>query len=156
MEPSIRILDIHEDIPLAILLLADPNEEEIYEYIRKGICFVIEIPTSSGPKIIGASVLVMSKRYHYEITNIAIDEHYQSQGYGKYLITHISEYVKEQKGSELMIGTANSSIMQLAFYQRYGFRMSYIEQGFFAKRYPEILYENGIPCRDRVVLIKAF
>ncbi len=52
----------------------------------------------------------------------------------------------------LEVCTGNSSIGQLALYQKCGFRMSGIERDFFIKHYHEPIFENGIQCRDRVRL----
>ncbi len=148
----IRMLDIHEEIPLVLLLLADPNEEKIYEYIRKGVCFVLEINTAEKTRIIGASVIVELENGTFEITNIAIDAPFQGKGYGRLLINHILNYIKQKEAKNLIIATANSSLMQLGFYQRCGFRMDHIEKDYFLEHYPEPMYENGIQSCDRIVL----
>jgi hypothetical protein len=53
-----------------------------------------------------------------------------------------------------IVGTGNSGIGQLAFYQKAGFRLWRIERDFFspARGYPEGIEENGIPLRDMVWL----
>lgn len=50
------------------------------------------------------------------------------------------------------IGTGNSSIDQLAFYQKCGFRIAAIDPDFFIRHYPEPIFENGIQCRDMIRL----
>lgn len=50
------------------------------------------------------------------------------------------------------VGTGNSSIGQLALYQKCGFRITGIDMDFFIKHYPEEIFENGIQCRDMVRL----
>jgi hypothetical protein len=51
-----------------------------------------------------------------------------------------------------VLGTGNSGIGQIAFYQKAGFRMWKIERDFFseARGYPPDLEENGIPLRDMI------
>jgi hypothetical protein len=51
----------------------------------------------------------------------------------------------------LWVGTGNSSLSQLALYQKCGFRIREIESGFF-ESYPEPIVENGIRCIDMVRL----
>ena len=51
----------------------------------------------------------------------------------------------------LDIGTGNSSLDQLALYQKLGFRITGIVADFFDD-YPEPFVENGIACRDMVRL----
>jgi hypothetical protein len=48
------------------------------------------------------------------------------------------------------VGTANSSIGNLAFYQRVGFRMDHVRKDYFSY-YREPRYENGIQIRDLLV-----
>ena len=52
----------------------------------------------------------------------------------------------------VIVGTSSSGIGQLAFYQKTGFRLSWIERDFFntTRGYPRDLAENGIPVRDMV------
>lgn len=54
----------------------------------------------------------------------------------------------------VVVGTANSSIGALAFYQKVGFRLSRIERDYFTaeRGYPDGLEEHGIPMRDMVWL----
>jgi hypothetical protein len=51
-----------------------------------------------------------------------------------------------------ILGTGNSGIGPLAFYQKAGFRLWRIERDFFSpeRGYPEGIEENGIPLRDMV------
>ena len=51
------------------------------------------------------------------------------------------------------MGTGNSSIDQIAFYQK-GFRMIGVEIGFFERNYNDKIYENGILCRDKIWFLK--
>lgn len=53
---------------------------------------------------------------------------------------------------ELMIGTGNSSINQLALYQKCGFRVIGVERDFFINNYDEPIFENGIQCVDMIRL----
>ncbi|QGQ45538.1 GNAT family N-acetyltransferase [Metabacillus sediminilitoris] len=50
------------------------------------------------------------------------------------------------------IGTGNSSIGQLAFYQKCGFRIIGVDLDFFIRHYPEEIFENGKHCRDMIRL----
>ncbi len=58
---------------------------------------------------------------------------------------------KESGAKILELGTGNSSLSQLALYQKCGFGMHSIETGFF-NSYPEPIFENGIRCIDMVRL----
>ncbi len=52
----------------------------------------------------------------------------------------------------VVVGTGNSGIGQLAYYQKAGFRLWRIERDFFGpdRGYPDGLEENGIATRDMV------
>jgi ribosomal protein S18 acetylase RimI-like enzyme len=52
----------------------------------------------------------------------------------------------------LEVGTGNSSIGQLALYQKCGFRITGIDYNYFIRHYDEPIFENGIPCRDMIRL----
>ncbi len=41
---------------------------------------------------------------------------------------------------------------QLAFYQRHGFRVTSIDRDFFARNYPEPIFEDGIQLFDMLRL----
>jgi ribosomal protein S18 acetylase RimI-like enzyme len=53
---------------------------------------------------------------------------------------------------QVIVGTANAAIGQLAYYQKAGFRLLRIDRDFFApaKGYPELMVDNGIRLRDMV------
>jgi len=87
----------------------------------------------------------------YELINIAVHERYQGKGIAKNLIMEIKSLAKKQGTLKLIVGTGNSSLSQLALYQRCGFRMSYVKTNYFAS-YPEPIFENGIRCIDMIVL----
>lgn len=50
----------------------------------------------------------------------------------------------------MLVGTANSSIGNLAFYQKCGFRLCGIRRDFFLS-YPQPIWENGIRALDMVM-----
>jgi len=85
-----------------------------------------------------------------EIINIAVRKDYQGKGIGKQLVNFAIQKAKEQKIKTLEIGTGNSSINQIAFYQKCGFRITGIDRDFFLRHYNEAIYENGIQCRDMI------
>ena len=59
--------------------------------------------------------------------------------------------LKTRVACAVEIRTSNSSLDQLALYQKLGFRITGIVAGFFDD-YPEPIVENGIACRDMVRL----
>ncbi|WP_410515210.1 GNAT family N-acetyltransferase [Paenibacillus sp. BR2-3] len=145
---KIRLLKASEDAPIELLLLADPSEEIIKEYLARGQCFVAHI----NEEIIGALVLIRTRPETVEIVNIAVREDFQGKGIGKKLIFNAMEKAKEQNAKTIEIGTGNSSIDQLMIYQKCGFRITGIDRDFFTRHYKEEIHENGIQCRDMIRL----
>ncbi|HEY8415097.1 MAG TPA: hypothetical protein VIK99_04920 [Thermaerobacter sp.] len=68
------------------------------------------------------------------------------------LIGHAIETARQQGYKTIEIGTGNSSIGQLALYQKFGFRITGIDRDFFVRRYRKPIWENGIQCRDMIRL----
>ncbi len=138
-------LDITDSM-MSLLLMADPDEREVKKYLKEAS---ILIAKDMG-ELIGIAVLV-TKNDKFELINIAVEEHCQGKGVAKLLIMDIMVLAKKMGAKELLVGTGNSSLSQLALYQKCGFRMSYIKTDFFVS-YPEPIYENGIHCLDMVIL----
>lgn len=147
----IRKLQPDEAPPMDLLLLADPSRKIIEAYLTRAECFVME----NQNQLIGAYVLLPTRPETIELVNIAVQEYFQNKGIGKQLIRHALERAKEQGFQTIEVGTGNSSMSQLAFYQKCGFRITGVDKDFFIEHYEEELMENGIPCRDMIRLSKS-
>jgi ribosomal protein S18 acetylase RimI-like enzyme len=144
----IRSLKNDEQPPWDLLLLADPSEELVSAYLNDSFFYVADLDNS----VVGIIVLFPKSKNIVEIMNIAVSEYMQGKGIGSKLIKHGIEAAKEDGYKTVEIGTGNSSISQLALYQKTGFRIIGIDQDFFVRHYPEPIYENGIQCRDMIRL----
>jgi len=138
-------LDITDSM-MSLLLIADPDEREVKKYL-KGASILI---AKDKGVLIGIAVLV-TENDKFELINIAVEESSQGKGVAKLLITDVMTLAKNMGAKQLFVGTGNSSLSQLALYQKCGFRMSSIKTDFFVS-YPDPIYENGIQCLDMVVL----
>jgi ribosomal protein S18 acetylase RimI-like enzyme len=145
---EIRILQKHEDPPMDLLLLADPSTSLIEKYIKESECVVALVEN----KIIGICALLQKDASTVEIVNIAVAAYMQDQGIGKQLVIHAKQRAQKNGFKRLEVGTGNSSISQLAFYQKCGFRITSIEFDYFINHYAEEIYENGIQCKDMIRL----
>lgn len=143
-----QIREMNEKPPMELLLLADPSRELVQEYIRRGTCFVAE----RNGQIIGVYVLLPTRPQTVELVNIAVMPSHQGKGIGKKLLKHAIQTAKSMGYKTMEVGTGNSSIVQLAFYQKCGFRMIGIDFDFFTRHYSEAIFENGIQCRDMIRL----
>lgn len=145
---DIRKLNISEKPPMELLLLADPSKEIIEEYINRGECFVAE----NEHRIVGVYVLLPTRPETVELMNVAVIENQHGSGIGKQLVKDAINVAKTKSYKTIEIGTGNSSIGQLALYQKCGFRIISVETDFFIRHYTEKIFENGIQCRDMIRL----
>ncbi len=145
---KIRKLLKHETPPFELLLLADPSRELVEQYTASGECCVAE----EEGEIVGVYVLVKLGVTTMEIINIAVNERIHGRGIGKKLIGDVIQTAKVKGCKRLEVGTGNSSLGQLAFYQKCGFRIDGVIKDFFVDHYEEEIFENGIQCRDMIRL----
>lgn len=145
---EIRKLAAQEQPPMELLLVADPSVRLVEEYVQRGHCFVAVLEES----IVGVYVLIPTRPDTIELVNVAVDEAHQGKGFGKKLVLHAIEVAKSLGYKTIEVGTGNSSVGQLALYQKCGFRMTWIDRDFFLRHYEEEIYENGIQVIDMVRL----
>ncbi|MBC6296945.1 GNAT family N-acetyltransferase [Listeria sp. FSL L7-1517] len=146
-----KIWDKSQPVPLELLLEADPSEIQIKKYLEKSIVFEWQ----NSEKTIGVICLLPLNKHQLEIMNIAVLQPFQNKGIGKKLLEKAFDFAKSHHFSEIIVKTGNSSINQLAFYQKNGFRMQQIIPDYFSDHYPEqVIIENDIPCLDQIILLK--
>ncbi len=126
--------------------MADPSEEAVLRYIVSGRVFVGKMEGT----VIATAVLEKNEQ-QFEIKNIAVDPKHQGKGYGKLMLSHLIQFAIESKAQEVFLGTGNSSLSQLAFYQKMGFRITGVIPDYFAGYDPPV-FENEIRCLDRLIL----
>lgn len=85
-----------------------------------------------------------------ELMELAIAPKRHGQGLGKQFIAWLLQEAGRRGKRQMLVGTANSSINNIAFYQKCGFRMDHVRQDYF-RYYREPHYENGIQIRDMLV-----
>lgn len=147
-EIKIKKLNNNEEIPYDLLLLADPSIEIIDDYIHRGNCYV----AYTNNDIVGVYVMIRTRPLTLELVNIAVREAYQGKGIGKRLILSAIEMARKNNAKILEVGTGNSSINQLALYQKCGFRIVGVDKDFFKRHYKEKIIENEIECIDMIRL----
>ncbi|KMY54469.1 acetyltransferase [Bacillus sp. FJAT-27231] len=145
---EIRKLKKNEKPPMDLLLLADPSQETIKEYVKRGESF---IAVNAGG-VVGVYVLLPTRPYTVELVNVAVAKEQHGKGIGKRLVMHAIQAAKERGYKTIEVGTGNSSIGPLALYQKCGFRMIGVDPDFFIRHYSEEIFENGIRCRDMIRL----
>jgi len=131
-----------------MLLLADPSKASIEACLADGKLYVAEWDDT----VVGAYIVLQLDGPLWELKNIAVTPEWQGKGVGKALIAAAITSARELGANKLEVGTGNSSLDQLAFYQKAGFRMQRIAKNYFTLNYDEPIFENGIQCRDMVIL----
>ena len=137
------------EAPMKLLLEADPKKDHVIDYINRGDVFVAE----EAGDVIGVMVLLPTRPGTLEVVNIAVSGSYRGKGVGSRLLQFAAEAAEGYENLET--GTGNSSIGQLLFYQRNGFRIDHVDKDFFIKQYEDDIWENGIQCRDMIRLVKT-
>ncbi|MCR9142663.1 MAG: GNAT family N-acetyltransferase [bacterium] len=156
----------------ALLRDADPSRANVDDYLARGELYVSRsIPggdtnapgpggddskwdsvSDSDSDIVGLYVILETRPRTIEIMNVAVLPELQGQGIGKDLVRHAIERARTKGAKSIEIGTGNSSVGQLALYQKMGFRILGIDFDYFVRFYEEPLYENGIQVRDMIRL----
>ncbi len=124
---NIRKLKANEHAPMDLLLLADPSEEFVADYLEKGECFLAETEEDT----IGVFVLLPTRPGTVELVNLAVSEPFQGRGIGKKLVTFAIQSARSEGYRTIEVGTGNAGIGQLALYQKCGFRITAIDFDFF-------------------------
>ena len=148
MDIVFTVVDSIEKAPMDLLLIADPSEELVRDYLQRGSCYVAR----HGGRIVGVIAVAPTRPKTLEIFNIAVEEAYQNKGIAKRLIALVVEQAQKDGVHALEIGTGNPGVQQMLLYQKCGFRIVGVDPDFFRKHYPERIYVDGIECRDMVRL----
>src|SRR3712207_6667942 len=118
--------EIEDLIPL--LLLAEPSERGL----RWGLDNLVDdvYRMDDGDQLVGAATMRWDGD-ECEIQELAIAPERQGQGLGKQLIDFLVVEAERRGKRRVVVGTANSSIGNIAFYQKAGFRMDHVRQDYF-------------------------
>lgn len=138
----------YKDYPYKLLHLADPSPELVNSYLKNGICYIVKIRNV----VVGTFVVLEISLGNFEIMNISVDPNYQNKGIGRQILYFAIGEAKKRNAKNLFIATGNSSLHQLSLYQSIGFIVDSIERDFFIKNYDNPIFENGMQCRDKIIL----
>lgn len=143
-----RIVSISPDeIPMSLLLEADPSQESVKKYLDDSICYAF---VEAG-KPLGACVLKQINDSTLELYNIAVKPDRQRQGIGMALLRHAIRETRDDGYANIELGTGTFGY-QLAFYQRVGFRVTEVVRDHFVDNYEEPIFEMGIQLKDMLRL----
>lgn len=130
---------------ISLLLLADEQEDMIDRYLELGTMYVLDdcgiksecVVTDEGSRIL-------------EIKNISVYPEFQGRGYGRNLISFLSEFYKEDFDI-LQVGTGDSPLT-IPFYEKCGFKRHHIIKNFFVENYDHPIFECGVQLIDMIYL----
>lgn len=105
-----------------------------------------------GEALIGAATMRWEAE-ESEIIYIAVAPERRGQGVGKAIIALLLEEARARRRGtrSVLVGTADASLENIAFYLKCGFRMDHVRRDYFHYIQPPII-ENGILMRDMLVL----
>jgi ribosomal protein S18 acetylase RimI-like enzyme len=146
---TIRNVD-PEELPMGLLLLADPSEQRIRRYLIGAHAFAAS--KTAGP--VGVLVMRWRNGDEAEIMNVAVALEHQRTGIGRATMEFAVEYARVRGATTVSVGTGNSSLGELRFYQRLGFRITGVSRDYFGDYDPPI-FEEGIRCLDMIHLSRA-
>ncbi len=138
-------------LPWPWLLEADPSAAHVETYLHRSTWFGL----FQQGTLLGVAALLRHDARTIELMNVAVSSAFRRQGIGTRFLRRLFDEARRRGASRLQVGTGNSSLAELAFYQRAGFRFDAIEHDHFVREYPHPIVENGIVCRDRVRLAIA-
>ena len=130
-----------------ILLLAESSEGAL-NWSLGNLSDTVYRAEDEG-RVVGAATMRWNSE-PCEIVELAVAEHLHRQGVGRKIVESLLAEARRRGKQRMLVGTGNSSIGNIVFYQKCGFRMDHIRRDYFwYHREPEI--ENGILLRDMIV-----
>jgi GNAT superfamily N-acetyltransferase len=137
------------EVLLPILHDAEEDDARIRAAFLDPTC--VAYAASVDGILVGAAVVRWEEKGEAsEILYIAVIAQERGKGYGKQIMAALRDELPAH-GRALLVGTANSSLENILFYQRCGFRMFEVRRDYFAYIQPP-LQERGIVMRDMLVL----
>ena len=139
------------DAYLPLLRLADESESHVRGYYQTGDLYALDDETGQP---LGVVLATRAPDGSVELQAVAVAAARHGRGIGKRLLAAVLADLQARGVKRVFVGTGNSSIGPLAYYQKVGVRLLTIERDYFspARGYPVGLTENGIPLRDMVLM----
>jgi N-acetylglutamate synthase-like GNAT family acetyltransferase len=145
---TIREAQRHEIEELIPMLLQAELSESALRWSLDNLSDTVYRMDEDG-KLAGAATVRWNKE-PVEILELAVDKRRHGQGLGRRMIEYLLAEARQRDLQELFVGTANSSIGNIVFYQKCGFRMDSVRKDYFwYHRTP--VYENGLRTRDLLI-----
>ena len=132
---------------LSLLLLGDEQEDMIDRYLEQGDMFVM---FNSDKQAMAVAVVAVKDTKTVELKNLAVAKTEQGKGFGRLMLTYISDFYAE-KFETLLVGTGDVQ-KTVGFYEHCGFSFSHRVKDFFVQNYNHPIFEDGVKLKDMVYL----
>lgn len=148
-----RIISLPDSVPppMGLILMADPNQEQVAEYLP--YCLILVAIDSD--LTVGVLALSPEGKTRAEIKVLAVAPGYRRKGIGKLLLQEAGERARRLGFTELQVCTGNSSIKPFQLYQQAGFELTDVRWNYFTHHYPQPIVEEGIVCKHQLLLTKS-
>ncbi len=135
---------------LDLLLIADEQESMIDRYLDRGEMFALY----DGEEVKSVCVVVRTDNETCELKNIVTDPRHRRKGYAGALLEFTFGHYKD-KYKTMLVGTGEIPAI-IAYYEKFGFRVSHRVKNFFTDNYGHPIFEDGIQLVDMIYLRKDF
>ncbi|MEM9244585.1 MAG: GNAT family N-acetyltransferase [Cyanobacteria bacterium P01_F01_bin.153] len=135
-----------QELPLKLLLIADPSRQKIQTYLPNSVCYA-----AKAGNIVAACVANVIGDSTFEIFNLSVDLGFQNQGIGTKLLNYSLSQMKKNGVKRVELGTGTFGY-QLTFYHRIGFRADAVIKDHFLNNYQQPIVECGIQHQDMLRL----
>jgi GNAT superfamily N-acetyltransferase len=132
---------------IPLLLLAEPSASALRWSLRN------LSDTAYRFDVDGALVGAATMRWRddpSELVELAVAPDRQGQGIGRRIVAWLLAEARRRGRRAVEVGTSSTSLGNIAFYQKCGFRVTAVRPDYFWY-HPEPLVEHGIPVRDMLV-----
>lgn len=132
---------------IPLLLLAEPSEPAL----RWGLANLSDAVyrLDDNGELVGAASMQW-RGAPCEIEELAVAPERRGQGLGRRLVAWLGGEARRRGYRQMVVGTANSSLANIAFYQKCGGRIDHVRPNYF-RYYGRPVYENGIEKIDLVM-----
>lgn len=132
---------------LPLLRLAEPSASALRWSVRNLSDTVYRMDDRG--QLVGAATVLWNDE-PCEIVELAIAAERHGQGLGRRLVGWLIREARRRGKSELLVGTRSTSVGNILFYQKCGFRVHEVRQDYFWY-YKDAVREHGLPVRDMLV-----
>lgn len=140
---EVRRVNAGKEAYMPLLLDADPSETMIAKYLQDGELYVLKVHGTS----VAVAVVLDRGDGLCELMNLDTHPDHRGKGYAGHLVRHLVRLYRS-RCRRMEVGTSPGNI---AFYQRLGFRLSYVKKNFFTDHY-EPIEEDGVLLTDMQML----